>query len=64
MNIREERSDLDPGSQSMIRDFVCETPVREGVNKDVESGRVGSLWTPSVYSRRNKMGMGWKGDKE
>lgn len=64
MNIREERSDLDPGSQSMSRDFVCETPVREGVNKDVESGRVGSLWTPNVYRGRNKMGMGWKGDKE
>lgn len=42
MNIKEERGDIDPGSQSMIRVFVCEALVEEdswsrskSVNQDV-----------------------------
>lgn len=46
MNVREERNDIKPGSQSMIRVFVCEAPMGEGwwsrskhVNKDVRCER-------------------------
>lgn len=74
MNIKEERGDIDPGSQSMIRIFVCEAPVEEGSRSRSKSvnrcgvgrsmGVEGSFCTPNVYSRRNRVGMGWEGGKE
>lgn len=75
MNIKEERGDTDPASQSTIRVFVCEAPMEEGswsrsksVNEDVGCERAqgveGSLCTPNVCSRGNRVGMGWEGGKE